>query len=118
MLVTAFITVLTVVYLGLLHRAASDGAGAARHRTQLLSRAAEATLMVAIARIAIPYTAVTGWLWVVSVALLAAGIARAALRARGLAADEPAEPRWRSAGRATYAIAMLVLTAIVLIPLA
>ena len=70
----------------------------ARDRWALLSDLARALAAFALASILIDWTVAPAALWLVAVALLAGGVAGAALRWPGLAWYAGTRPRWRAAG--------------------
>jgi hypothetical protein len=91
-----------------------SGTLVARDRWALTTDVATALAAFALASMLIDWTVAPAALWLVAVALLAAGVAGAALRWPGLAWYAGARPRWRAGGViATLGICTLLIGAAV-----
>lgn len=89
-------------------------------RYKLLDLVLEACLALLVARILVPWTPLTSWLWVLGVAAMGGGAGLAVWRSRGLpwvAAPAPAQRRRRRVTAPVYAVVLAVLVGAAYAPL-
>jgi hypothetical protein len=87
---------------------------AAKSRLELLFGAADAAVVLLGARLLMPWGSVSPWLWLVPVAIFAAGVAGAVLRWRDLPPVRPDKPRRRTLVWAVvHAVVLLAIVVVI-----
>lgn len=110
LILAAFALVLFVIYVWLLLHALLRPANAPADRAKLAMLVGEAVMVTALARVAVPWSEITGWLWVVGAGAVGAGTALAVARWRALPWLAAASP-WRRRLRGTVAAAYVAVLA-------
>lgn len=97
--------------------AASRGWGRARSRVELIGGLADSVVVLVLGNLLLPWGALSPWLWLMPVGLVAAGAVLAVLRWSSLPLWRPDRPRWPAiVGLAIRAVLLVLVVLLVVWP--